>query len=126
MEQQELETTTPPKVVLRLSPQVIIQLLIPISILTDSLDEATEQFTVTLTNPQNARAGSRLVGTVNINDSASTNPPVLSIADISVNEGAGSVALTVSVNPLSGQNIDVDYATVNGTALAVGDLCRRQ
>ena len=95
--------------------------LIPISILTDSLDEATEQFTVTLTNPQNARAGSRLVGTVNINDSASTNPPVLSIADISVNEGAGSVALTVSVNPLSGQNIDVDYATVNGTALAVGD-----
>ena len=84
------------------------------------MDEATEQFTVTLTNPQNARAGSRLVGTVNINDSASTNL-VLSIADISVNEGAGSVALTVSVNPLSGQNIDVDYATVNGTALAVGD-----
>ncbi len=95
---------------------------IPITILTDSLDEATEQLTVTLTNPQNAQAGSRMVGTVNISDSASTNPPVVSIADASVNEGAGSVALTVSVNPVSGQDIDVDYATVNGTALAVGDL----
>ena len=95
---------------------------IPITILTDSLDEATEQLTVTLTNPQNAQAGSRMVGTVNISDSASTNPPVVSIADASVNEGAGSVALTVSVNPVSGQDIDVDYATVNGTALAVGDF----
>jgi hypothetical protein len=95
---------------------------IPIAILSDSLDEATEQLTVTLTNPQNAQAGSRMAGTVNISDSASTNPPVLSIADTSVNEGAGSVALTVSVNPVSGQDIDVDYATVNGTALAVGDF----
>ena len=95
---------------------------IPITILTDSLDEATEQLTVTLTNPQNAQAGSRMVGTVNISDSASTNAPVLSIADTSVNEGAGSVALTVSVNPVSGQDIDVDYTTVNGTALAVGDF----
>ena len=49
-----------------------------------------------------------------------TNPPV-GIADASVNEGANSVTLTVSVAPVSGQNIDVNYATVNGTALAVGD-----
>ena len=95
---------------------------IPITILTDSLDEATEQLSVTLTNPQNAQAGSRMVGTVNISDSASTNPPIVSIADTSVNEGAGSVALTVSVNPASGQDIDVDYTTVNGTALAPGDF----
>ena len=94
---------------------------IPITILADNLDEATEQLTVTLTNPQNAQPGSRMVGTLNISDSASTNPPVVSIADASVNEGAGSVALTVSVNPVSGQDIDVDYSTVNGTALAVGD-----
>ena len=57
---------------------------IPITILTDSLDEATEQLSVTLTKPQNAQAGSRMVGTVNISDSASTNPPIVSIADTSV------------------------------------------
>ena len=61
-----------------------------------------------------------MVGTVNITI-VHLQTTCLSIADISVNEGAGSVALTVSVN-LSGQNIDVDYATVNGTALAVGDF----
>ena len=94
---------------------------IPITILTDNLDEATEQLTVTLTNPQNAQAGSRMVGTLNISDSASTNPPVVSIVDTAVNEGAGSVALTVSLNPVSGQNIDVDFTTINGTALAAGD-----
>ena len=93
--------------------------LIPVTLLTDSLDEATENFQINITSRTNALQGT-LTGTVNISDSASTNPPVLSIADASVNEGAGSVALTVSVNPVSGQNIDVDYATVNGTALAVG------
>ena len=58
---------------------------------------------------------------MNISDSASTNPPVVSIADTTVSEGAGSIALTVSITPVSGQNIDVDFATINGTALAVGD-----
>ena len=89
--------------------------------MTDNLDEATENFQINITSRTNALQGT-LTGTVNISDSASTNPPVLSIADASVSEGAGSVALTVSVNPVSGQDIDVDYTTVNGTALAVGDF----
>ena len=94
--------------------------LIPVTLLTDSLDEATENFQINITSRTNALQGT-LTGTVNISDSASTNPPVVSIADASVNEGANSVTLTVSVAPVSGQNIDVNYATVNGTALAVGD-----
>ena len=94
--------------------------LIPITLLTDSLDEATENFQINITSRTNALQGT-LAGTVNISDSASTNPPVVSIADTTVSEGAGSIALTVSITPVSGQNIDVDFATINGTALAVGD-----
>ncbi|MGB0818564.1 MAG: Calx-beta domain-containing protein, partial [Candidatus Puniceispirillaceae bacterium] len=76
--------------------------LIPVTLLTDNLDEATENFQINITSRTNALQGT-LTGTVNISDSASTNPPVVSIADASVSEGAGSVALTVSVNPVSGQ-----------------------
>ena len=85
--------------------------LIPITLLTDSLDEATENFQINITSRTNALQGN-LAGTVNISDSASTNPPVVSIADTTVSEGAGSIALTVSITPVSGQNIDVDFTTI--------------
>ena len=58
-----------------------------------------------------------MVGTVNINDSASTNPPVSALQIYQLMK-VPVCCINRIRNPLSGQNIDVDYATVNGTALA--------
>ncbi len=48
-------------------------------------------------------------------------PPTLSIADLSVNEGAGAATFTVNLSKASTQKITVDYGTVDNTALAGQD-----
>ena len=45
----------------------------------------------------------------------------LSVADISVNESAGTVSVTVSLSATSTNTITVAYATSNGTATAGAD-----
>ena len=47
--------------------------------------------------------------------------PTLSIADVSVNEGAGLVSLQISANPAPTTGVTVDVATSDGTAVAPGD-----
>ena len=87
----------------------------------DLLDEANETFTVNLANAVNASiADNQGVGTINDDDPL----PALTINDVSVTEGdSGTVAatFTVSLSPLSGRSVTVNYATVNNTAVAPGD-----
>jgi serralysin len=47
--------------------------------------------------------------------------PSLSIADFTVNEGAGTATVTVSLSSLSSQSVTVNYATANNTAIAGQD-----
>jgi hypothetical protein len=47
--------------------------------------------------------------------------PSLSVADVSVTEGAGSASFTVSLSAASGSAVTVAYATSNGTAVAGSD-----
>jgi len=44
--------------------------------------------------------------------------PLVSIGDVTVDEGAGTATFTVMLSALSGLDVSVDYATVDGTALA--------
>ena len=88
----------------------------------DALDEDDETVIVTLSSASNATltgGGSTLTGTGTINDDDA--PPVVSIADASVNEGdAGetpSLEFIVSLSAASGKVVTVGYAdATSGTA----------
>jgi hypothetical protein len=89
----------------------------------DSVNEATETFAVTLSSPSNATIASGQgsgTGTINDNDAA----PTISIDDDTVVEGNSGVVFavfTVSLSAPSGQQVTVNYATANGSAIAPSD-----
>ena len=87
----------------------------------DELDEANEEFSVELSNP-NGAALSRGTGTGTIIDG--DVPPELSIGDAPVGEG-DPAQFTVTLTPASGKTVTVDYATADGTAEAPADYTSR-
>lgn len=92
-----------------------------VSVVGDTLDEADETFTVTLSAPVNATLGDASgTGTITDDDA----PPALSVADVTVTEGnAGSFGalVTVTLSVASGQTVTASYATSDGTAVAGAD-----
>ena len=88
-------------------------------IIDDSLDEANETVTITLSNPSNATLGSDDVHTYTITDNDSA--PVVDFNATSSNgsESVSSKALTVDLSAASSQNVTVNYA-VTGTATGSG------
>ena len=93
---------------------------IAVTIVDDAIDEPDETFTVTLSSPSGA-AISSIGGTATVTILDNDPLPVLSIADASVAENAGSVSLTISLNAVSGRDVSVQYATADGTAKAGSD-----
>ena len=91
---------------------------ISVAITDDASSEPQEVFKLLLSNPTNATIADGLaLGTINDNDIA----PTLSIADASVNEDAGSIDFTVSLSATTSQEVTVDYASADSTALAGDD-----
>ena len=87
---------------------------INVATLQDSIDELAETYSVTLSNPVNSGISDGTgVGTVNDDDAT----PSLSISDISVGEGGGAV-FTVTLSAVSGLDVDFDWASADGSALA--------
>jgi large repetitive protein len=94
-----------------------------VSIINDSLAEASESLSVTLSSPSNTSISGTNPATVTITDDGDANPSI-SINDVTVNEGnSGTVAatFTVQLSGASGKTVTVDYATANGTATQPGD-----
>jgi RHS repeat-associated protein len=92
---------------------------VTVPILDDTAEEPAESFTLALSNPANATIGTSLAtGTILAND-----PPSLAFDSTSVSaaEGAGSVALTVTLSFASLNTVTVGYATSNVTAAAGAD-----
>lgn len=56
-----------------------------------------------------------------LNSLLTSQPPLMSVADVSVNESAGTATVTVTLSKVYGSAITVDYATSNGTAVSGGD-----
>ena len=84
----------------------------------DDLDEQDgETFTVTLSAPTNATLGTA-TGTAKIDDD--TDPPALSIAGATVDEG-DTAQFVVTLAPASGKQVTVSYETTDGTAMASED-----
>ena len=89
----------------------------------DLLDEADEAFTITLSQ---AAGGATLAdatasGTIRDNDPL----PALQIADAQANEGNSGtsiLAFSVTLAPVSGRTVTVDYATSSGSATTGSDF----
>ena len=101
---------------------------ITVSVIGDTLDEANETFTVTLSSPTGGATLGTAVSTATIidDDDAAPVPGVLSIspATLSVTEGnSGTTTATFTVSRAGGSDgaVSVNFATANGTATAGSD-----
>ena len=103
-----------------------------IDITNDTLNEADETITVTLTNTRGISPYQGGTGTITIEDDDTTLPTIeLALSSQSVQEGTGTNVdpqIMVNVSPASGRTVTVQYALTEGTAtepedfgLALGD-----
>ncbi|MBM7841752.1 beta strand repeat-containing protein [Herpetosiphon giganteus] len=93
---------------------------IDVQVLGDLLDETDESFSVELSNPSNATAGS--AGTVVILDDDAA--PMLDLTGFPVlegNTGTKPLTVTATLSAVSGQAVTVQYATFDNTATAGSD-----
>jgi hypothetical protein len=99
----------------------VTSVAVPVSVLGDLRNEATESFSVNLSSAVNAViADGQGIGTILDNDPV----PVLSVYDVAVKEGDSgtrSATFVVRLSALSGRTVTVAYATADGTAGAGGD-----
>ncbi len=93
--------------------------LVRTPVINDPLDEVAETFTLTATVTGGTTSNTSAAGTATIADNDA--PPALSINGVSVNEDAGTITFTVTLNAASGQTVSVNYATADGTATAGSD-----
>jgi predicted outer membrane repeat protein len=112
---------------LRFNPGETVK-TIPVTILSDTIVEPNETFTINLTAPTNATLSDSVGSFTIVNDDLSTPPaprlPTLSVNNVSLNEGnrgSKTAVFTVRLAESSQQRISVDYATANGTATAGRD-----
>ena len=91
---------------------------ITVPIINDALDENNETLNVDLSNPINANIidGQSIV-TITDDDL----PPNATIADVTVDESAGTAVFTVTLDAPSALPISLDYTSANGSANAPGD-----
>ncbi len=88
-----------------------------VPVLNDALNEADETFTLTLSNSTLTLNDSSATGTIYDDDAE----PTISVSDASAPEADGLLSFTISISVVSGQEVDVDYTTTDGTALAGSD-----
>ena len=89
---------------------------IPVPTVEDTVEEQTETFTVTLSNPGGAAIQDGTAsGTITDDDGTVTALPLLNIIDDTVEEGE-QAQFTVTLSRTSNQTVTVDYATADGTA----------
>jgi hypothetical protein len=96
---------------------------ISVPIVGDTADESNETFTINLSSASNATiADGQGVGTITDDDGQSASS--ISIGDVSVVEGDSGTAnaiFTVTLSAASTQNVTVNFATADGSALAPSD-----
>ena len=90
----------------------------------DTAFEGNEGFAVTLSAAGNATLGANNPATVTITDNDAAPTVQFSAATYSVNEGAGSVTVTVTKTGSTALTATVHYATSDGSAVAGGDYGR--
>ena len=83
----------------------------------DTKYEASETFTVTLSNPVNATLGATTSATGTItNDDAAPTVAIAAVAQAEGNSGTSTYTFTATLSAASGLAASANYATANGTA----------
>src|SRR5205807_2179069 len=94
---------------------------VAVDVIGDALDEPNETVKVVLSNPVNAVIGAGTgSGTITDDDPK----PSVAVADVSVvegNSGAKNMTFTVKLSAATGRQINVDFATHDGTATVAGN-----
>ncbi|MCX2576362.1 Calx-beta domain-containing protein, partial [Pedobacter sandarakinus] len=112
-------TTIVTKTVTILAGQTTETITIPV--LADAISESSESVIATLTGTNNPSiTASNTAATINILDANSASVSIATVP--SVNEGAGTITFTVTLNNAVQDAFTVDYSTANGTALAGATL----
>ena len=94
---------------------------IPVPTVEDTVEEQTETFTVTLSNPSGAAIQDGTAsGAITDDDGTVTALPLLNISDATVEEG-GTAQFLITLSRTSTRTVTVDYATADGTAEAGSD-----
>jgi len=91
---------------------------IVVPITNDGMNEADETFSVSLSNASVAVTDGSATGSIYDDDPE----PTISVADSSAPEADGGLSFTVSLSAASGQEVDVDYATTDGSASSTSDF----
>ena len=65
--------------------------------------------------------GDDAVAVFRIGAASAPTPPILSIADVTVDEGAGNAVLTISMESTTSTSVTVRYSTFDGTATSPND-----
>jgi subtilisin family serine protease len=92
-----------------------------VTIRANTIDEPDRAFTLVLSNPVNAVAGTPLTATVTIKDDDPPPAVVFSTTSYAVHENAGLGSATVHLQSTSAWTVTVDYATSDGPAVAGND-----
>lgn len=92
---------------------------IEVNLINDDVDELEEDFVVEIHTPVGSVLGLQNTHTVTIADD--DPPPELAALDVEVVEGAGFATVTLGLSALTSFEVTVDYATADGTAVAMLD-----
>jgi len=92
-----------------------------VDLLDDADDEASETFTVALANPSAGALGVPSAAVVTLADNDAGGVIELAAASLSVDEGAGSVSLTVTRAQGTAGNVSVAYSVSDGSATSPAD-----
>ncbi|MEQ1852782.1 MAG: Calx-beta domain-containing protein, partial [Chthoniobacteraceae bacterium] len=90
--------------------------LVRTPVVNDTLDEASETFTLTATRTAGTTTNASATGTATIADDDPT--PSLATSNVTVNEAAGTATFTVTLSAASSLPVSVNYSTSDGTATA--------
>ena len=100
--------------------QTVLTLDIPL--IGNALPEGTELFTLNLFSPVNSTIATPFAQAIVLDNDQPSGTPVVRVSDQTVDEAAGKVSFVVTLDKPSTGVVSVNYATVNGTALAGSDF----
>ncbi len=94
---------------------------ITIPLVDDATPESTEELVINLSNPTGANLADDQ-GVITILDTdVLGNDPLIAINDITINEEDGLATLAICLDAIADEDVTVDYATTNGSAIAGDD-----
>ena len=96
---------------------------IVLSILDDEIPEATETITIELQNPSNATLGTNSIIILNITDEGDAYEVSFANANFQVNEGSGTLDVTINISPaVVGSFIDIPFTVDLGLTSATSGV----